>query len=84
MTHSGKTWVATQDGAAGEPGVDDGWRQVAEDDGPVPWTAPHAGEEYPPGARVTFGGRLWRNDLGGPNGFQPGQPGAGWTDLGAA
>lgn len=83
VTHNGKTWVATQNGTAGEPGVA-GWREQQEEGQVVEWVAPHAGEEYPVGALVTHQGRTWRNDHTGPNGWEPGQPGSQWTDIGPA
>lgn len=46
------------------------------------WEQPHAGSEYDPDAHVLHHGHLWRNDLGAPNGFEPGAPHSGWTDLG--
>lgn len=82
-THNGKTWKASRDGATGEPGVETAdWVEVVPE-GVIPeWVAPHAGQEYPPGAKVTHNGHLWRNDYALPNGWEPGVTGSQWTDLG--
>jgi len=84
VTHDGLRWRATRDGATGVPGASPDWRQVAEEGQALPWVQPHAGSEYPAGAVVTHKGRRWRNDLGRPNGWEPGATGASWTDIGAA
>lgn len=82
VTHDDKTWVSTRDGATGVPGDSPDWRQVAQEDEILPWVQPHAGSEYPVGAKVTHNGRIWENTHTGPNGWEPGRPGAQWTDLG--
>lgn len=85
VTHGGKTWEASRDGASGEPGVVLGdWREVVEP-GEIPdWRQPQAGQEYPVGAVVRHEGRLWRNDHVGPNGWRPGTPHSQWADIGPA
>ena len=85
VTHDGKEWVSTRDGASGEPGVDLGdWVEVVPE-GEIPvWVQPMAGQEYPVGAVVSHNGHLWRNDHVGPNGWEPGVTGSQWTDLGPA
>ena len=88
VTHDGKEWTATRDGATGTPGESPDWQQVPGTDPEtgeteiLPWVQPHAGSEYEPGALVTYGGHVWRNDHTGPNGWEPGTTGAQWTDLG--
>ena len=80
----GNRWRSTRGGATGVPGGSPDWREIAEEGQILPWDEPHAGSKYPAGAVVTHNGRTWRNDLGRPNGWRPGQPGAFWTDIGLA
>ena len=84
MTRDGRRWRSTRGGATGTPGDSPDWREIAEEGQILPWVQPHAGSKYPAGAVVTHLGRTWRNDLGRPNGWRPGQPGASWTDIGLA
>ena len=84
VTRDGRRWRSTRGGATGIPGDSPDWREIAEEGQVLPWVQPHAGSKYPAGAVVTHLGRTWRNDLGRPNGWRPGQPGASWTDIGLA
>ena len=84
VTRDGRRWRATRAGATSVPGGSPDWREIAEEGQILPWVQPHAGSKYPDGAVVTHQGRTWRNDLGRPNGWRPGQPGASWTDIGLA
>lgn len=80
VTHEGRTYIALRDGARGEPGVDTAdWREQTDE--VQAWYPVHAGNEWPEGAVVTHDGHTWRNELGRPNGFMPGQNGSGWTQL---
>ena len=84
VTRDGRRWRSTRGGATGVPGGSPDWREIAEEGQILPWVQPHAGSKYPVGAIVTHQGRTWRNDLGRPNGWRPGQTGASWTDIGLA
>ena len=83
VTHDGKEWTATRDGATGEPGKSGDWREVTPE-GVIPaWAAPHGYEDaYDPGAIVTHDGHVWRNDHNAGNAWEPGTTGSQWTDLG--
>ena len=83
VTHGGRRWRPTRDGATGTPGGSPDWREIAEGGQVLPWVQPHAGSEYPVGAVVTHMGRTWRNEHNR-NGWRPGQTGARWTDIGLA
>lgn len=85
VTHNGKTWKASRNGATGEPGVVLGdWTEVVPENVVPEWRRPQAGQEYAPGAVVSHNGRLWKNTHTGPNGWEPGTQGAQWTDIGLA
>lgn len=84
VTHGGKTWTSTRNGASGVPGESPDWREVATEGQVLDWSQPHAGSEYPVGAIVRHNGRIWRNDHVTVNGWEPGTTGSQWTDLGPA
>ena len=82
VTSSGKKYKATRDGANGIPGESPDWLLEPEE-GEIPaWVPVHAGSEYPIEAIVQHVGYIWRNDLGRPNGWEPGTTGSQWTKLG--
>lgn len=82
VTHDGKEWIATRNGATGVPGESPDWIEKVPE-GVIPeWEQRHAGSEYEPGAIVQYEGTIYRNDLEVPNGFRPDVPHSGWTDLG--
>ena len=81
VTHEGKRYKATRNGAVGIPGQSPDWWQVSIDQ-PVKWVRHHAGSEYPVGAEVIHKGKLWRNDHTAPNRWEPGTVGSKWTDIG--
>lgn len=83
VTHDGKEWEATREGAHGVPGESGDWRQVAEEGEILEWVAPTgAHNAYDPGSLVVHNGHVWRNDHTSPNGWEPGTTGSQWTDLG--
>lgn len=82
VEHEGLTYQATRDGATGIPGQSPDWKQVAEDGEELDWVQPHAGSEWAAGVIVRHKGHRWQNDLGRPNGWEPGALHSGWTDLG--
>lgn len=84
VTYDGREWRSLRDGATGIPGESPDWREIAPEGVILPWVQPHAGGEYPVGAVVSHQGRLWRSDYEGLNGWEPGQPHSGWTDIGPA
>lgn len=82
VTHDGKEWEATRDGANGTPGESPDWIEKVPE-GVIPeWEQRHAGSEYEPGAIVQHEGTVYRNDLETPNAYRPDVAHSGWTDLG--
>ena len=82
VTHSGKTWTSNIDNNALEPGVS-GWTEVLPEGEYPDWVQPQGYQDaYEPGTIVKYQGHLWRNDHIGGNAWEPGTPGAMWTDLG--
>lgn len=85
VTRDGKLWRATRDGATGEPGRSDDWREVTAPGAIPEWVQPQGYlGAYEPGALVTHHGHVWRNDHGAGNAWEPGTTGSQWTDLGPA
>lgn len=82
VSHEGKEWTATRDGANGTPGESPDWIEKVSE-GEIPeWEQRHFGSEYEVGALVQMDGVVYRNDLEVPNGYRPDAPHSGWTNLG--
>ena len=76
--HAGEVWVSTTAGNVWEPGTS-GWRRAGEPDAPPPWQQPTgAHDAYAAGAVVTHNGKVWLNNHGNGNNWEPGV--FGWAE----